>query len=423
MLFQLQRLGHWLALCSVCGLCRGQEPASSWSESQIVERFLTQSPQARELRARVALTEAEARVRTTYPNPAFSYSREGAGYNAFFEVSQVLPLGGRVGYLRQAADAAVTVADSNREAMLWSLRSDLRIAFFRMVAAQRRATLVSARISEIEELVRILRRREDEGEGSRYDRLRAEREVIELRSDLATARSLIASSSAQLAGFLPEGTQVHEVRGNLTVPTQTPPIDDLVPRALNARADYRAEQRNRSRYQIEEQAARRLRIPEPLVSAGVKRADVVSGVGPHPFSNLTQTGLALGVSVPLPILNSGRYEVARYQAEQEQIDARLILFARQIRTQVEGALAVLNVRRQAMAGYEREIESASTELRQITQTAYQEGEIGIIELLDAYRVDGVANLRRLDIEAGVKEAHLELERAVGEELPGREVQP
>jgi len=173
----------WLAYCltlySSCSFCMGQDTAREWSESQVIEVFLAQSPQARELRARVALAEAEARIRTVYTNPAASYSFEGAGYNAFFEASQILPVSGRVGYLRKAADAAVSTADSNREALLWSLRSDLRIAFFRMVSAQDLAGLVTNRIREVEELVRILRRREEEGEGSRYDRLRAEREIIE----------------------------------------------------------------------------------------------------------------------------------------------------------------------------------------------------------------------------------------------------
>jgi len=96
-----------------------------WSESQVVERFLTLSPQAQELQARVSLTEAEAKTRTVYPNPTVSYSREGAGYNQFFEASLTLPLNGRTRYLRDAGAAAVSVADANREAALWGLRTDL----------------------------------------------------------------------------------------------------------------------------------------------------------------------------------------------------------------------------------------------------------------------------------------------------------
>jgi cobalt-zinc-cadmium efflux system outer membrane protein len=352
-----------------------------------------------------------------------SYSREGAGYNAFLEAFQVLPVSGRLGYLRKAADAATSAADSNRKAALWSLRSDLRIAFYRMVASQQRVELLSSRISETEALTRILRQREEEGEGSRYDRLRAERELAELRTDLTLARSLIAADGARLAGLLPEGTLVQHVRGELRIGFEPPGLEELVRLALSDRTDYRAEQKNRARYQIEEQAARRLRLPEPVVSAGVKRADVPLGGGPNPVLNVTHTGLAFSVGIPLPFLNSGHYEVARYRAEQELADARLGLLARQIRTEVEGASAVLDVRQNALAAYEREIEPSGAELIRITQTAYQEGEIGILELLDAYRVNGAARLRRLDLEAGVKEAFIELERAVGEELTGKEVQP
>src|SRR5712691_8785824 len=214
----------WIAVvCSGSAICFAQEQ-QEWTESQVVERFLMLSPQARELRARVALTEAEAKTRTVYPNPSVSYSREGAGYNEFFEASQTLPLNGRIRYLRDAGSAAVAVADAQRESVLWSLRSDLRLAFYRMVGAQERVRLLSASAAEVEQLIRILRQREEEGEGSHYDRLRAEREVAELRTDVVTANSLIAAARSRIGGFLPEGTQVESVRGVLPVSLEPPSV-------------------------------------------------------------------------------------------------------------------------------------------------------------------------------------------------------
>jgi len=343
-------------------------------------------------------------------------SREGAGYNGFFEASQALPLNGRIGYLRQAGAATVSAADANREAALWSLRSDLRLAFYRLVASQERLRILLTGTREVEHLVGILRQREDAGEGSRYDRIRAEREATEWHTDITAARSSAAVESARVTGYLPEGTRVQQVRGELTVASEAPDLDDLLRRAMNARPDYRAEQKSLARYQIEEQAARRLRIPEPQITAGVKRADVVSGLQPNPFSNVTRTGLAISFTVPLPIFNNGHYEVARYQAEQEQVNARIALLARQIRSEMQGARDVLTIRRDALLLYQRELESAGTELTRITQVAYQEGEIGILELLDSLRVSRAANLRMLDLQAGVKEAWIELERVVGEEV-------
>src|SRR5215472_5429485 len=183
-------LPRWLAgtavLWSIPALCHGQDSVTEWSESQIIDRFLSMSPQARELRARVSLAEAETRTRLVYPNPWVGYAREGAGYNAFFEVSQTVPLARRMRYLRDAAEATVSVAEANRVAALWSLRSDLRRVFFRMVASRERVRLLSDSAREVEQLITILRQRESEGEGSRYDRVRAERELTEVRLDMTT---------------------------------------------------------------------------------------------------------------------------------------------------------------------------------------------------------------------------------------------
>jgi len=421
--FYFRRLVWPAILCLGSSAGRAQDTSQAWSESQIIERFLAMSPQARELRARVALTEAEMRVRTVYPNPLASYSREGAGYNEFFEGAQMLPVSGRLRYLRQAGAEAVSVTGANRDAALWSLRSDVRVVFFRMLGSQQRVQLLSSSVDEVRQLVDLLRRREEEGEGSRYDRLRAERELAELRTDVTAARSPVAAAGARLSGYLPEGTEVLAVRGELSVLPDPPDLEALVRRATAARADYLAEQKNLTRYQLEEQAARRLRIPEPQVTAGVKRADVIYGAGPNPFSNVTRTGLAFGFSVPLPVFNNGRYEVARYQAEQEQANARLAVLTRQIRTEIEGARALVAIRKDALAAYQREMESTGGELTRITQVAYQEGEIGILELLDSLRVNRASSLRLLDLRAAVKEAFIELERVVGEELSTMEVRP
>ena len=404
---------RWFCWIAVSVMCYSQDQRE-WSEQQVVERFLSLSPQAQELRARVALAEAEARTRTVYPNPSVSYSREGAGYNEFFEASQSLPLNGRVRYLRDAGAAAVSVADTNREAVLWSLRADLRLAFYRMVAGQEHASLLAASATEVDQLIRILRQREEEGEGSRYDRVRAEREVFELRTDMVGANTLIAAARGKISGYLPAGTQVQRVQGALLVSVEPPDLETLSRLALNSRADYRAEQKTVARYILEEQAARRLRIPDPQISGGVKRADISSGV--------TSTGVVFSLSVPLPVFNNGRYEVARYQAEQSQAMARAAVLARQIQAEIQGAREVLAIRRDALAAYQRELESAGVELTRITRVAYEEGEVGILELLDSLRVNRLASLRLLELQASVREAFIELERVVGAELPG-EVRP
>jgi len=66
--------------------------------------------------------------------------------------------------------------------------------------------------------------------------------------------------------------------------------------------------------------------------------------------------------------------------------------------------------------YRKELAETGPELVKIATIAYQEEDVGILQLLDAYRVQRSAQLRLLEIQAGVKEVQIELERVVGEEL-------
>jgi cobalt-zinc-cadmium efflux system outer membrane protein len=213
----------------------------------------------------------------------------------------------------------------------------------------------------------------------------------------------------RMLAFLPAGTPDAPVSGQLE--TALPVLTEaapLVQRAMDVREDYRAEQRRMERFRWEQLAAERLRVPEPVVTAGIKRADV----GLHRI----ETGPVVGVSIPLPLFNKGQAEVARFSAEQERARSRLQILAQRIRAEIEGTVRAFQIRTQARDRYRDELGASGAELVKIATVAYQEGEIGILQLLDAYRTQRQAQLRLLDVQSAVKEAQLELERVVGEEL-------
>jgi outer membrane protein TolC len=56
------------------------------------------------------------------------------------------------------------------------------------------------------------------------------------------------------------------------------------------------------------------------------------------------------------------------------------------------------------------------ELVQIAVVAYREGEVGILELLDAARTASRAQIRNIDLRLDVRLAQIALERAVGDTL-------
>ena len=393
-----------LLLAALAGLCSAQV----WTEDVVIQKFLEQSPYAREARARVAIAQAETRGRTLYANPVVNFSHEGAGRTEFFQAEQILPITGRLNLLRQAGSAFVRATEAEGAFALWQARSVLRQAFYGVLAAEESKSLHRAGLKEIAAVIRVLADREREGEGSKFERLRTERERAELLAELTLLRAATALERAQLLAFLPEGMNIPSLSGNLETPSLAVNADELTQRALSLREDYQAEQRRLEQYRIEQRAAERLRFPEPILNAGLKRA----AVGPGSMAN----GPVVGITIPIPLFNKGQAEVARYAAEQERASARLDVLARQIRAAVEGTLQAFTVRQQLRDAYRKELAETGPELVQIATIAYQEGEIGILQLLDAYRVQRQAQLRMIAIQAAAKEAQIELERVVGEEF-------
>ncbi len=390
---------------SLVGLCSAQE----WTEAAVIERFLDQSPYTREARARVAITRAESRARALYPNPNLLYSREGAGLTEFFQAEQILPISGRLKLLREAGASQVLATEADSAFSLWQARSSLRQAFYRLLSSQMREVVYANSVTEINEVIRVLREREIQGEGSKFDRLRTERERAEVLAEVALLRSVTALDRAQILAFLPEN-DVGFARISGEIDSRPLALDgkQLTNQALLLRQDYLAEQRRVEQYHIEQRAAERLRFPEPTVNGGLKRADVGQQRIGH--------SVVVGISIPLPLFHKGRVEVARFSAEQDRASARLQVLARQIRAAVEGNVQAFTIRSEALNEYRRELAGSGPELVRIATLAYQEGEISILQLLDTYRLQRQAQLRMIDIQSAAKEAQIELERVVGEEL-------
>ena len=120
--------------------------------------------------------------------------------------------------------------------------------------------------------------------------------------------------------------------------------------------------------------------------------------------------------MPLSLFNRGQYDVARSQAEQSRVAALRSTLERQIRAEVQGALQLVTSRRKSLLSYQESLQGMGGELTRITRVAYEEGEIGILELLDALRVARTSSLRLLNLQESLRESWIELDRVVGEEV-------
>ncbi len=293
-------LVSWLWVLAVPGAS-----AEVLTEAQALERMRAEHPQAQVLALRVRELEASTRERSLLANPTFSYTREDAGpaTDDFFVVTQELPLRGRLGLLADAAEHEVTAAAAHADADLLTFETDLRLAFANLLFSQERIATLEDGLAAFNRLVEVLRTREEAGEGSSFDRLRAEREVADVAIDLETVLIDRLKAQVRLGSFFARGSDPTRLQaaGRLVDDTTVPALDLLVSQALSRRSDYRALGLEGARWDTESRAAKRLRFPETAVAAGVKRSAV---------ANTTDSGYAITASVSIPLFNRGQAQVA-----------------------------------------------------------------------------------------------------------------
>ena len=391
-----------------CGLIAGGASGQTLTEEQALARMRMEHPQTRLLQLAVRELAAGARERSLLANPTAGYTREDAGpsVDEFFLVTQELPLRGRMGLFDEAAGQAVSAAEARADADLLAFETRLRLAFTDLLFAQERMRALETGISELSRLVDMLRAREQLGEGSRFDRLRAEREVAEIGTDLETVAIDRGTAQARLASFFASGTDPAGLTaaGSLANGRTVPGLDSFLTKALASRADYRALAFGEAQWDAERRAAERLRFPGASVTAGLKRTGTPAA---------RDTGYAVTASFDVPLFNRGQAQVARAEAARGRTKAERNALAIRIESEVRTAHAAASQYRELAARYRADSVGRAAELAAIATAAYEEGEYGILELLDAHRVTLGAELRLLELSTAGRRATIELDRATG----------
>ena len=393
-----------------CGLVGWSASAQTLTEAQALTRMRMEHPQLRVLRFTVREVEAAARERSLLANPTVSYTREDAGLNVddFLLVTQELPVRRRLGLLGEAGEQAVNAAQARADADLLAFDTRLRLAFTDLLLAQERTQTLEATLSDLNRLVDVLRAREEQGEGSRFDRLRAEREVADIDTDLGTVAIDRLTAQARLASFFALGTDPAGLTavGHAADGGTVPGLEVLIAQAVAHRSDYRALTLGEAQWATEKRAAERLRLPGLAVTAGLKRAGAPT---------MRESGYVVTATVAVPLFNRGQAQVARAEAARGRTDAERQALRARIESEVRMAHATASRYRELADRYRSGSVDRAAELVAIATAAYEEGEYGILELLDAHRVTLGAELRWLDLAAAGRRAAIELDRAIGQE--------
>jgi len=381
------------------------------SEADALARLSDNSPRVREIRSGVDVARAEAVAAGRWPNPRFTFNRESvAGVTEnMFMLAQPLPVTGRRGLEIDAASALAAASEQRADEAVRQVRAAVRRAYADLVGAQRRETEMTASRDRLRGLAETLGRREAAGESAGYDRMRADREVIEVEADLAAARADRARAQASLAAFFAPGTDPTTLTAALSplAPSRPlPSVEELVAHAESLLPELMALKREQESAAFAIRAAGRRPIPEPEVVAGTKSSNAAGG----------DVGSVFSVHVAVPIFDRAKPEQALAQAKRAQADARLAAFQAVLQAEVVALRTIVLERRQAADAYRSSTATSAPQLERIAQVSYDAGERSILELVDAYRNSGSTRLRQVALDAVVRHAEIELELVSGWEI-------
>ena len=369
-----------------------------------VSAAIASSPAVAEARAAASKAAGVRQQVGLRPNPTLSYVAEeigadGAGGLHNVNLSQTFVRGGKLSWNRAVVDRDVQRLLFEADAQRIRVRTDVTIRFYELLAARRRSELAGQFLDTVEAGVELAEERLEAGEGTQADVLQAEvlRSEVELRRRQAEVAEAAASRRLSVVSGI-EVSDADELAGELRVGNEPQPFETLVasltassPEVFAARAEVERARRNISRQQVQ---------PIPNVTG-------LLGVGQDFASDNTFANV--GVSLPVPLHNRNKGNIAAAQADYCRATQKLARVRQRLADRLAAALQQRAAARIAATQYQEEIVPRAARSLDLIEQAYEVGEVDYLRVLTARRAafDAEFALVAAEFRAATQEAALD----------------
>lgn len=345
-----------------------------------------------------------------WPNPVFEAQVEDlrrGNRTTTLQLSRPIELGGKRAARVTAAERARDQAASALLARRSELRASVITMFFELLAAQERLRLAQDSVGLAETATRTAANRVAAGKVSPLEESRARVAEAGIRVELLQAEGALRSARRQLAALWgnpnPRFTQADGALDRLPADAAAADVEGRLSAAPVLR-QARLEVERRQALSDLEQARR---VPDVTVSLGAKRVPADEGMGS------SRNQVVVGLSVPLPIFDTNRGNVAEALSREEK--ARDELAAAELQLGADAARATerlrsarataLTLQRDALPGAEAAYKAAAR--------GFELGKFSFLEALDAQRTLFQVRNQHLLAVAEAHRAAAELDRLLG----------
>jgi|GEM_PF-425276 len=339
-------------------------------------------------------------------------------------ISQELEVFGQRGVRMAVGRAGVERARAGVANTIRLTIGDVDRAFYQLVAATRRTDLADEVLALNQRLAAVTERQLVSGEISRLDYNLA---VVELGRSRALAlasrrerdqvaielRRLAALSSGVVVVPVLDGTQHPPVADSVRVlPVAMPlvtraerlDIDSLTALALSRRPDLAEREAAMRQATTQASLAKREALPN-IVLRGTSERD---GAGERTFRP--------GIGLTLPLFNRNQGEAEARQASARQAALERAALASRVRAEIASVVSAYRSAARAVEVLESTVLAPARQNRQLVETAYREGKVGLPELLLIRNQAMNAELDYWEAWLAERDAFATLAEATGENI-------
>ncbi|CAM3226120.1 MULTISPECIES: TolC family protein [Sphingomonas] len=324
------------------------------------------------------------------------------------QIDQPIELGGKRAARIAAGDAGVAVAQARGIEGRLAFAAELARAYAAAEIADRRIALAEDEVQEATDVLKVARALVAAGKEARLRQVQAEAELHTMESDLEVARAQRVGALARLAAMAGSPTPYTGLAESL--------IDRMNARPASGPVDPMQSAAVRLAQAEREAAARALTVqqrsatPDITAQLGVRQLRVANG-----------PAVVAGVTVPLPVFDRNRGNIAAAQAELQGMEARAAAARLEAEAGTRAARALIAAT-DARGEAARRTLSTAEEAYRLARIAYEAGKAPLIELLSARHNLGAARSVILDADMARFDARTTLARLAGLSIAGEPVQ-
>lgn len=392
--------------CFIAALQAAEAP----SFPQLMREAQMTAPRLREIEAEVSAAQGRSRQAAAFPNPIVSLELEDFGGSgpyrgtnnsqATIALSQPLEIAGQRGARKAAGQAGLAAVTARSVQARAEFGFDLALAYAAAEVAQGRFALLAQDAERAQEDLRSARALVAAGKEGELRAVQAEAAAAAASAELEGARAGVIEALGRLSALVGSKEPYSAVRGSLLNAAgkdsnaTSLPSDAALPPVATAEAEREWAER---RLTLE----RRRAIPTPSLSIGTRR-----------FKGDDANALVAGFSIPLPLFDRSRGDIAAARAELSGAEARVDgarleaqASARTASAQLEASATRLTAADQGAV--------AAREAYRLARIGYEAGRTPLFELLGTRRALTEAELRLLEARLERVRATASLARLAG----------